>query len=368
MTVERVIPPAPSRGVPPSGSTAFPSAIGAIVPELGRTTGGRHPATSLALLVLLVGLLAAEALAPFRLDVPWPEANGARRVPAGIAFDGPSRVYTPRPPEWLPAVRSGSSFELTIAAAATEPFQPQVARLFAVSRDYHHADIVVAQEHDDLVVRVRRTGSDLSGEPPARVPDVFSSRALRRIVVRREGPSLEVAVDGRTGASLDLGNGGLRRWRTDFRVALGNEHLGGRAWKGTIAEATVEVGGRSWDYVHGDIRIPRRVWFVPERLRHWTTIGSAVDLAVSGLHGLTFVPIGMLAVLADERRRRRRAVALVLALDAGLFLAKVVASGRHPSAVDLATQAIGGLIGVALGLAWSRSHGGAADGADTAPA
>lgn len=294
-----------------------------------------------------MALLTVEALAPFRLDVPGWRANGANRTATGLAFAGPNRASTPEPPEWLEDVRHGAPFEITLVAAAST-FQPQVARILTVSGNYTTADLVVAQYQRDLLVRLRWSGSDLSGEPPLRVPAVFDQPTRRRVVVRRVGSTVDVAVDGAVRATLDVGPDGLRQWRTDHRLALGDEHLGSRAWRGTLDEATVRVDDRRWDYLREGLRIPGHFWYLPERLRAWTGRFGPFELAVAGAHAVSFAVLGAIALAADPHRRRRRAILLVLAVDVLLVAGKVLVATRHPTALDLVTQAAGGMAGVTV--------------------
>lgn len=292
--------------------------------------------------------LAAEAFFPFRPDVPGLRANGAHRVGRTVLFDGPARASTSKPPPWLVAVRDGAPFTLSIRAAATKPSQPQVARIVTVSRDYDSADLMVAQYQSDLIVRVRRRGSDRSGEPPIRVRGVFDVAAPRLIEVRRDSTSVDVAVDGRPSGHLDLGPDGLTSWATDYRLALGDEHLGSRSWQGTLSEAAIEVGGKRWDYLGTGTDIPGRFWYLPERVRGWASPAAAGDGRVIAAHGLAFVPLGALALLTVVPRRRGRAAIVVVAVDLFLLAGKACSAGRHPSAFDFTAQLAGGGAGAWL--------------------
>lgn len=299
-------------------------------------------------LVIVVVVLVLEAFAPFRLDAPGWRPNGARRVPGGLVLGGPNRAATPQPLPWLDEVRNGAPFTVSVSAEAADPHQDQVARLLTISRDYDRANLVIAQYEDDLIVRVRRAGTDASGEPPARVTDVFSDPTLRRIRVERRDAVILVSVDGRVAAQLDLGSEGLRRWDTEFRLALGDEHAGSRSWAGTISEAIVDVGSSQFDYLGATIEVPRRFWYMPERVRNWLSPGSTGDAVSSVAHGVSFTPVGWLALRADSRRRTRRAAIVVTALSFALVLGKVWFAGRHPSLLDLVAQGVGGLAGVGV--------------------
>jgi len=308
------------------------------------------------LLATTLAALAVEAFVPFRLDVPGYRANGARRTSDGIVFDGPSRASTPSAPAWVDEARAGASFEIVLVATVSGRSTPVVERLFTISSDVDNANVMIAQYEEDLIVRVRRAGSDASGEPPARVSGVFGDRRARRITVRREGSAVEVAVDGRREEILPLGDAGLSRWRTTFRVALGDEHGGGRAWHGTLHTASVAVGDRRWDYL-ADVELPRRFWYLPNRVRDLVAIDGGMDVAVSIAHGASFLPAGALLLTSDRRRRRSRAVRLAALASLVLQIGKVGFAGRHPSVVDLVTQALGGGLGV-MAAGWFLANGG----------
>ena len=146
-----------------------------------------------------------------------------------------------------------------------------------------------------------------------------------------------------------LGGRSTSTWDSSYRLALGDELVGGRSWKGEIRQAAVVVDGATVDYVQPLLLdLPRRTAYMPARLAEVTRVrfSSSSDAAVVLLHILAFVPIGFLLQPLVGRRMGTVAwltacLLLVVLLEQG----KVFVAGRHPSVDDMCAYIAGAVAG-----------------------
>lgn len=308
------------------------------------------------LLLFVAGTNLAFALFPFRLDIPGDAQNGVRRDTDGsLRFSGVRNEATTRgPPSWVAAVAAGSALalQLTVRPAEVDQFGP--ARIFTVSADYWHANLVVAQEGTDLVVRVRREHSTRGGTPPYVVRDVFAADGWRDVQVDLARDRLAVVVDGQQRLLARLDGAVTGTWDPSYRLALGDEVIGGRAWRGQIRHATVVVDGARTDYVEPpQLDIPSRSSYLPGRLRERPPLKWPEDAAVAGLHMAGCVPLGLiLAALLARRFGPLAWLSTCLLFVTVLQQGKVFVAGRHPATIDLAAYLTGCVVG---GLVWRSS-------------
>lgn len=310
------------------------------------------PARGLALALLVLGL-AVEAVYPFSFDPPRWRANQVARTPeGGLRFGDYNVARTPGPPAFLSALEHGANVRIALEIRAARSDQRGPARIFSVSHDYWNAALVVVQEGVDLKVEVDLP--DRPAGPTLRVERVFAASGWHRVEVRFVEGQVEVSVDGRTRGAARLPEGPAPQAAKPMRLALGDEPIGNRPWRGEMRVATVAVDGHALDYLHDSaLEIPTRAFFVPERLRKLDDYLVRDDPAVAGLHLLSFVPLGVLVALGARRRRELRAALLAAAtLAIALQLAKVAFDARHPCLLDVAAQATGAGVGVWIVAAW----------------
>ena len=129
-----------------------------------------------AMLVAAVLALVVVSWYPFRPELPWVQRHGPLAASATEArFDG-SSVLVSRPGlDWVADAASTGSLRLALDLRTDHADQDGPARLLSVSRDTLAADLMVGQDGHDLVLRVRRPGSEASGHPAFRVPDASTS-------------------------------------------------------------------------------------------------------------------------------------------------------------------------------------------------
>ena len=131
--------------------------------------------TVLWLLVVTLVLLAIEAWYPFRPELPLWRPSAPERSAEGVTFGGDGdRLASPAGMDWVAEAAATDRLAVRLEARTGQAVQQGPARLLAVSENHFQADLMVGQDGDDLVVRLRRPGSDPSGDPPFRVDDVFA--------------------------------------------------------------------------------------------------------------------------------------------------------------------------------------------------
>lgn len=304
------------------------------------------------LLLAAVAASLVEALFPFRLDLPVYARNRVERAgPHELRFGGHNVLRTPGPPGWLEEAIAHAALALRLEARPALASQSGPARILALSESPFRANLVVAQRGPDLVVRVRRPGSDPGGGPPFVVPEALGARRWVSIAVALEARTLRVAVDGREALAAPLPRGTLATWERSSRLALGDEPGGGRPWRGALRRASVEAGGRRHDLLAaGALERPEGSWLLPERLRKPVRLGRS-ELVAGALHGLGFLAIGaLLALHLGGRRVVARCLALCALLSLAGFALKLGIAGRHPHGLDVAVQTLGGATGALLAL------------------
>ncbi len=162
-----------------------------------------------------------------------------------------------------------------------------------------------------------------------------------------------VVVDGQVRTTASLGRGFFQAWDRAYRLSLGDEVIGGRAWGGQIREASVDVGGEFFDLLDPAVlEVPRRPTYFPDRLRRPFSFAPGRDLLVALFYVMAFLPVAILLAVCMERRAGAAAWITTAALAAVVVeQGKVFVSGRHPSAIDIASYLVGAVLG---GLLWRR--------------
>lgn len=300
--------------------------------------------------LVLVGALAAVHVAvslyPGHWDPPRRVRNGAVRSDGAVTFEDDGVVTFVDDAVTIPgSVDDGDIVVEVVATSAGSQDGP--ARILVLSRGTRSQSLVIGQARNSLVVRVRRDGSDEVGRPALVVPDVFADAEPHRIAVRLSADELEIRVDGRLRAREMQPRDPVRSWPSDHRFVLGNEHGGTRPWLGRLDRVTVVTPvGRTDLLAMGST--PGHFWRLPDRWNAANAWDPWAPRPVQWLHGASLVAIGAVAAGLSRWRPRNVLVGCWL-LSAGVFLAKFVAGGRHPSLADLVVEGVGATVGVAVG-------------------
>ena len=319
----------------------------------------------------LWALLAATVLAnlflsfhPFQLDPPGPRSNGiVRRADGLLDFPEPGIARTSRPPSFLADAIRTSALEVELDLRSAEADQWGPARILTISRDHWQSNLTIGQQGADLVVRLRRPGSTSWGGPIFEVPRVFAERRWRHLRLAIEDDRIEIRVDDRLEAETALPEGTLKTWDPDHRLALGDEVIGGRPWRGELRRARVHVAGRVVDLLEAsEIETPAQYWYWPKRLRR-SQRWRREELIPGAWHLVSLIPLGFaVARLWRGSRPLLAAGGASLGLSLLLLGGKIVLSGRHPYVYDVVAQTCGGFLGGWLALGRSGRRRGSREG------
>ena len=316
-----------------------------------------------ALAVLLTGYAFA-SLEPFDWEVPRQVPNRAERVAEGWRFAAPGIVIAKPPHTWLEAASAAEMLEIALVIRPLSATQSGPARILTMSRDAHMRNLTLAQEDDDLVLRLRTADTDLNGllggEPFARVHDVFDGAGWVAIDLRIRPRQLTITVDGRPALAAALPPAVVRTWHASFDLALGNETTCDRPWLGEIRTAALRAPGRERDYADADaVRLPASCW----AMEHAPVLVPLRLFLVEDVirNTLMYVPLGVLLGLMMLNSSRHATLfgglLLVLGVSTTFEIAQLFVASRFPSADDVLFNAIGGGVGLACALLLPRLAG-----------
>ncbi len=312
-------------------------------------------------LVLLLALYAVLSLAPFDWHWPAPVRNGAIAIDRGWSFPSAGIVLADPPLARLDAAIAAETLDISLEARSRGAGQTGPARILTISPDAYESNLTLAQDGDDLVLRLRSTASDeygnLDGRPVARLGGVLAAGEWVAIDLRLRPGSLTLAIDGETGLSAALPAAVLATWDTSFPLALGNEATCNRPWRGDIRNLVITGPGGALPLAQpGEVDLPASC----RPVEHPPKLVPFVPLYLDDvlLNILMYVPLGCLLGLLARRRDRRTFAALVLtvaAVSLAFETAQLLIPSRFPSVDDLICNTLGGALGIWLGF-WLRQR------------
>lgn len=313
-----------------------------------RVCGGAAATTAVCRVALLGTVLVLLVIAYFPFALSPPRNQVTRSADGSLRFGQLNYARTWGTPAWLNDARTSGRIQIQLEA--NPPTLRQYASMMIMASDSWDTDFAIVQDHSDLMIWLRRPGSDPNGDPPFVIRGVFQPQRWTRVDLIMIRGDLRIDVNGRTRLTEHLPADSLQVWGQG-RIALGDEVVGGGPWQGQIRLARVRSPGYAVDYVRpGALYIPVNYIYIPSHIESFPPRGLESWLIVF-LDMLSFIPVGFLIVFA--RRPLVRPVpatllsaALAVALAAGKFLFY----GRHASAADIVVQSAGGLLGAVL--AW----------------
>ncbi|MGE0145321.1 MAG: VanZ family protein [Planctomycetota bacterium] len=299
----------------------------------------------------------AAATWPFAVESPHWRPNTVTVGSSGANFETNSRLVGDGA-TIVRAARAAGAMEVALRVQTADPQQGGPARIVELGIDHERANLTIGQDHADLVVRVRRTGSDPSGTPPLVLPDLFAldpaqSQGSRDITLEIEAARLAVRC-ATTGAAAESATADVfSAWDPDPILILGDSPVGERGWRGRIELARITAGTQVFELLGPSAtRSPSDVLWLPARLRRVIDRYGfpPLDALEVLVNVLGFLPIGWLAVRAGCRRVA--AVLLGLAVSVSMEVAQVFFAERIPAATDLLANTLGAWIG-----AWIAQRG-----------
>jgi VanZ family protein len=321
--------------------------------------------------VSVVALYVVTSLYPFH-PIQWEwlprtVANGAEWLPqGGIRFSGPGVARDSEPPGWVTDAMQSHQLQLSLQVRSFAPDQRGPARILTLSADPFRRNLTIAQDRQDLILRLRTDATDLNGTfsdgaPLARVPDAFRTTSMVDLQISIAPGRLLVEVGNELRASKDLSAEPLRTWDPSDRLALGNELTNDRPWLGEIRSAVVRVTNQTIDYTKpGTLELSPRTFRYSPRLFTLVPFGEDEPLqsrlidAIINLVG--YVPLGILLGLwgcrqgQSPRECTLRMILVAFVVSAGMETLQFGVATRHPSTTDVVLNTLGAGIGVLLAL------------------
>ena len=300
-----------------------------------------------AALLGMVLVLIVIAYFPFAWSPPRIVHNQVRRSADGsLRFGEMNYARTPGTPAWLQGARASDTVQIQLQ---TYPQSlQQNASIMMLASDFWHTDFAIGQDNSNLMVWLRRPGSDSNGDPPFVVAGVFQAQRWTRATVIFQRGDFRIEVDGRTRLAEHLPANSIRVWGPG-QIALGDEVHGGGPWQGQIRLAQVRTLGYAVDYVRqGALLIPATYLYLPDHIAPFPPMNWE-QWTLAFLDMLSFIPVGFLIVLS--RRPPMHPVAATLlaaALAVALAAGKFLFNARHTSLANLVLQAVGALLGALL--------------------
>jgi hypothetical protein len=308
------------------------------------------------MLALVLSVYAIASLEPFDWQIPRQVPNHAGRTPDGWRFAASGIVVAEPPHDWLEAAGAAETLGLSLVVRSLAAVQSGPARILTMSRDAQFRNLTIAQEDDDLVLRLRTEDSDpnglIAGAPFARLEGVFGGAGWLTIDLRLRPRQLTIALDGQTVLNAALPPAVVRTWQPWFSLALGNELTCDRPWLGEIRAAVVTAPDWMRDYAAAEaMHAPATCWtirylpaLVPFRL---FLPGDAIR------NTLMYGPLGLLLGLMARSSSAAAffgRLLVILGISVGFESAQLLVQSRFPAVDDVICNAIGGGLGLALAL------------------
>jgi hypothetical protein len=325
------------------------------IPGLGQAFALRWSA-----LALLLAVYAVLSLEPFDWRFPSRVANGAVALADGWSFPTAGIVIADPPFDRLGTAIEAETLDVSLEVRPGATGQKGPARILTISQDAYRRNLTLAQDGDDLVLRLRSADTDRNGtrdgRPVARLADMLAAGEWLAIDLRLRPGRLTIAIDGVPRLSAALPPAVMATWDRSFGVALGNEMTCDRPWLGDIRNAVIRGPDGQTTYAErSQVDLPAAC----RPIGHPPKLVPLFPLNLSdALRNIAmYLPLGWLVGMMARRHDRRTFGALVLAV-AGVSLvfetAQLFIPSRFPSIDDLIFNTAGGALGVWLGFWLSR--------------
>jgi VanZ family protein len=296
----------------------------------------------------LVAMLTVVAYYPFTWDPPRSVRNTVTRPTDGsLRFGTMNRARTSGDPSWLGAARGGGRAEIHLVVLPDFPRTESESSIMLLARDYWRLDFRISEADSRMTLQLRRTGSNVEGEPPIVVDGAFRPGHWTTIDVLLRGDRVTVGVDGEQRAVQRFGAGSFDLW-SGGRLALGGEVNGGGSWQGRIRTAEVRTSAGSVDYVApGALTVPASYVLLPDHVTPFPP-PTPTEWLILLFHLVSFVPIGYLLVTSRRPRRDVRTATLAAGVLALALAAGKVLFPRHTAVADVVVQVIGAFLGALM--------------------
>lgn len=188
------------------------------------------------LLIIYAFILASSLLWPF--DFVFTVKNHARWIEnsRGIEFlEIGQAVSKASTQEFFDRLVKGNGLTLEVRLETEDLNQVGPARILSYSIDPVLRNFTIGQLRDQLVIRLRTTGTSLNGMNPHLIIDnVFNYKGLCHIVITYNFSEERVYINGEQRARNKILKGSFSNWDPSCHLVIGNEVTGDRPWKGKI--------------------------------------------------------------------------------------------------------------------------------------
>lgn len=310
---------------------------------------------ALKVVVLTLALAGYWALGLSPFDFAWPSRYVVNQVErpdqGGLSFPGPGIVRTAVAADWLADVRQARDLRWLLIVRTMEPSQTGPARILSVSHGIRSRNLTLGQEGADLILQLRRPGSNEDGGPAFRVAGLFADPGWHAIVLDIEGRRLRLVVDGILHEDVAFAEDPLSGWDRDLPVMFGNEASLDRPWVGEVRAAWLAIDGRAIDYLDPAMTETPVGWWAARAIDPWDVrrvrhLADDLDLYVNFLG---FIPLGALLIaLYGPKLSLARAIFYGTLLSLSIELSQVFLPTRSPSLMDLLLNGAGTGLGAHL--------------------
>ena len=181
-------------------------------------------------------------LAP-ALDLRIDQPANVRRRAGSLEIRNTTTIRSDKPPtKILNAVKRSNALTVEIWLEPANLTQEGPARLFTISGDTSNRNVTLGQEGPALQARLRTTRTSNNGMPAIETGRLLKTALTHAVYTRDAAGKARLFVNGRLTKEQST-PGSISNWNGNYRLALGNEFSGDRAWRGTLY--WVAVYGRS---------------------------------------------------------------------------------------------------------------------------
>ena len=140
---------------------------------------------------------------------------------------------TSAPSKILNAVKRSNAISVEVWFRPANLTQKGPARLFTISGNISNRNVTLGQEGGALQARLRTTRTSNNGLPAIGTGRLLKTELTHAIYTRDANGKARLFVNGKL-AKEQSTTGTITNWNTNYRLALGNEFSGDRAWLGTL--------------------------------------------------------------------------------------------------------------------------------------
>ncbi len=176
------------------------------------------------------------------LDLKISDSKNVKRSRGVLTITGQTIVKSAKPAAALvDAAKKSQELTIEVWVRPGNTSQEGPARIVSLSKDANERNFTLGQEKDQYDVRFRTSKTSRNGQPTVAARGLTTD--LTHVVyVREKSGVARLYLNGEQKGERNVG-GNLDPWSGSFHLALGDEHSGGRLWKGSYH--LVAVYGRA---------------------------------------------------------------------------------------------------------------------------